>query len=159
PNGVFDERLQNQVRHLSGHDGGIDVEVHGQSRPQARLFDFEIGLNEVEFLLERDVLAIRAVERGAQQIAEPGNHPVGHFDVLVKERRNGVERVEKKMRMQLHLQNLKLGLGELRLELRRKQLAIPELTVVVEHVRQGEDRQVKKDIVIELEDKEENEHI
>ena len=69
-------------------------------------------------------LLVHIVERGPQQVAEPGDHAVGQLHILMDQRRNGVERVEQEMRMQLHLQDLQLCLGQFRLQLRRDQFAL-----------------------------------
>ena len=71
------------------------------------------------------------VERQAQQVAQPRQHGVGGLDVAVHQRRDGVERVEQEVRVQLALQRLQLRFGEPRLELRRRDGALLRLAVIV----------------------------
>ena len=68
--------------------------------------------HELELAAERHVGDVGGRERHAQQIAEPRDHDVGGFDVLAHQRGDGVERVEQKVRMDLHLQRLHLRAGE-----------------------------------------------
>ena len=85
---------------------------------EARLLDLEVLGQEVELLLERHFLHADASQREAQQVAEPRQHRVGGVDVAVHQRRDGVQRVEQEMRLQLPLQRLQLRLDQPRLELR-----------------------------------------
>jgi hypothetical protein len=59
------------------------------------------------------------LERQAQQLAQARQHPVRLVDVLVHQRRDGVQGVEEEVRLELPLQRLGLGLDQARLELRR----------------------------------------
>ena len=61
-----------------------------------------------------------ALERQAQQVAEPHQRAIGGVDVLVHQRGDRVQRVEEEMRMQLLLERLQLRLDEPRFELRRR---------------------------------------
>ena len=122
---VLDERLQDEVGHRA-HRACRDrcrcapaddrrsasVRSRGTSggsraRPSARL------------------LRADAIEREAQQIAEPREHRVGGFDVAVHQRRDRVERVEEEVRVQLPLQRLQLASASRVCELRGRSARAP----------------------------------
>ena len=87
-------------------------------RRQARLFDLQVRLDEIQLTLQRHFLLTGVVQRRPQQIAQASDHAIGEVHVSMNKRRDGVERVEKKVRVQLHLEDLQLRLGKLGLELR-----------------------------------------
>ncbi len=109
---------------------GSTSKLDGQPVAEARLLDFEIFLQELELVLERDFLLAALVERDAKQIAQPRQHLIGGFHVAVHQRRDRVERVEEKVGMQLPLQRLQLRLGKLRVEPRRLERALLRLAVI-----------------------------
>ena len=74
-------------------------------------------LEELELLAQRHFLRARCCERQAQEVAQPGHHPVGRLDVAVEQRGDRVQRVEEEVRLQLDLERLQLGPGELGLQL------------------------------------------
>ena len=65
-----------------------------------------------------------------KQIAEPSDDSRGGGRILADEHRDGVQRVEQKVRVHLHLERLHLGERELRLELRGAYLALAEPPMV-----------------------------
>src|SRR5262249_2751284 len=103
--------------------------------------------------------SVGLVQRGPQKVAELGQHAVGQLDVLVDELGDGVEGVEQEVRVQLHLEDLQLGLGQLRLQLRGEQLALAPAAVVVEDVPHRHDGPVKDDVVVELGDEIVDQHV
>src|ERR1700730_7626456 len=78
----------------------------------------------------------RCVQSKPQQIAQLREHDIGGLHVFVHYRRNRIQRVEEKMRLQLKTQILQLRFGKLRLQVRRGKLLSlgqPEaLKVIVE---------------------------
>ena len=118
---------------------GIDVHADSQTILEARLFDLEILLQELELFLQRDLGLAAAVERDAQQIAQPADHPIGGLRIAVHQRRDRVQRVEQKVRMELRLERLQLRLDQPRLELRRLQLALLRLVVIRDRVADADD--------------------
>src|SRR3712207_7244786 len=47
---------------------------HGEARPHAHLHDGEVEPQRLQLVGERDLGALRAVERAAQQVPEPHQH-------------------------------------------------------------------------------------
>ena len=85
--------------------------------PNACPLDVDVAIEQLELFLQRDLVRGTDVERFAQQLAERRDHAVGGGGILVHELGDGVERVEKKVRVQLHFEQLQPGAGEPRLEL------------------------------------------
>ena len=107
--GVLDERLENQPRHVGVERLRIDVELHGQPILEANLFDLEVLLQELQFLFQRDAGGAGAIEGEAEQIAEPADHAIRRFGIRVHERRDRVERVEQEVRVELRFERLEPG--------------------------------------------------
>jgi len=55
-NGVFDQGLEDQVRHLGVEGLGVDVEPDLQPVAKPDLFDFEITLDKLQLGAERNLL-------------------------------------------------------------------------------------------------------
>ena len=98
---------------------------------KAHLLDFEIAPEEFEFLAQRDLLHVAAIQRAAEQFAEADDHAVGRVGILVDERGDGVERIEQEVRIDLHAQGLQAGLDEFGGERRRLAFALAVGLVVV----------------------------
>src|SRR5205823_11230201 len=71
-------------------------------------------------------------------------------DVFVDQGRDGVERVEQEMRVELHFEQVQLGLGQPRLQSGRLQLAVAELAMIVQGVTDADHRPVNQHIGMEL---------
>src|SRR5271169_4618968 len=63
--GVFHQRLQNQVRHERVHGGRVDGGFHLQAIAEARLLDVDVLLQEHQLLLQGNFLHAHSVERHA----------------------------------------------------------------------------------------------
>ena len=94
---------------------------------------------QVELPRERHSVDGSHVERLAQQHAERRDHAIGRAGVLVHELGNRVQRVEEKVRVQLHLEQLEPGFGQPRLELRGAQLPFASRPIVLERVHRRDD--------------------
>src|SRR5216684_7758496 len=110
-NCVLYQGLQDQMRNGRGECRRFYSKVHTESVFKAHLLYFEITPQEFYFLLECDHLFVRVLERQPQEVAEPSNHAICPWWVFQHERRDRVKRVEKKMRMKLHLERLELSLS------------------------------------------------
>ena len=130
PDGVLYERLKGLVRDAGIQCLGWDVQVDEQAVVESGLLDFEVPLEEVQLLAKRDLLHRRLVQRHPQQLGQLRHHLVGGLRVAMDQRRDRMQGVEQEMRMQLHPQDLELGLRQLRFELRRPQLTIAEAAIV-----------------------------
>ena len=121
---VLDERLQDEVRHERVERLGLDVEADNQAVGEARLLDLDVLREEVQFRLQWDFLLADVLERQPQQIAQTHERPVGGLDVAVHQRRNGVQRVEQEVRVELLLERLELSFDEPGLELSGAERAV-----------------------------------
>lgn len=115
--GVFDERLQEEVRHARVARLRFDVDRDAKPVAEPQAHDLDVALEEIELGLERHFLRADVLQRHPQEIAQRGDHRIGAANVLVHERRDRVKRVEQKVRLKLHAQHVKLRLRETGLEL------------------------------------------
>ncbi len=120
--GVFHERLQDEVRYQRVEYARLYLGVDSESALKADLHDLQVPMRERQFLAERDFLLVRSVERRAQQLAQAGNHASDAAWVALHQRRNRVQRVEQEVRIELCAQGRQARIRELRLKLRRLRL-------------------------------------
>src|SRR5262249_34449751 len=66
--GVFVQRLQHQRRDLALRAVAIHAHFYLEARPEPDLFDVQVGLGEIEFLVPRDALPLAQTERAAQEV-------------------------------------------------------------------------------------------
>src|ERR1051326_8029851 len=104
--GVFDQRLQYEVGHEQVERAGLDGAAHFEPLAEAHLLDFEVFIEVLHLAFQRDLLNAGTIEGEPQKIAEPRDHAVGALHITIHERGDGVQRVEEKMRLKLHLENL-----------------------------------------------------
>src|SRR5262249_41674287 len=136
---VLDERLQDHPRHFAVERVGFDRHADSETILEARLFDVEVLLQELGLFLQRHLRLAAAIERDAEQIAQPADHSVGGIRIAVHERGNGVQRVEQEVRVQLRLERLEARLDDLRLELRGAQLPLLRLVIEGDRVADAHD--------------------
>src|SRR5262245_749287 len=96
---VLHERLEDQSRNLGVERVGIDVVIDREPVLKSRLFDLEILLEELEFLVKRNARGARTRERNPKKIAQATDHSVRRLGLGVDQGRDSVERVEQEMRM------------------------------------------------------------
>ena len=82
-------------------------------------------------------MRIRPSQRAPQQFAQLRQHGVGARDVLIHHRRNRIQRIKKKVRLQLQLQILELRLRQSRLQLRRHDLPVAQLAIVIQQIERA----------------------
>ncbi len=147
---VLHQRLQDQPRHFGVERLRVDVEAHRQPILEPRLLDLEIFLQELQLLLQRHAGRAGSIERDAQQIAQPADHPIGGVGVGVDERRDRVQRVEQEMRVQLGLERPQPRFDQSRLELRCLQRPPLRFAVVGERIAQADDCRVHHQRPVEI---------
>src|SRR5262245_40884430 len=140
--GVFDQRLQNQIRHARVERLRLDIHLHLQAISESRLFNLQVAFEKFQLLPKRRLLRTDVLHSQSQQVAQPRDHPLGGFHVAAHQRRDGVQRVEEEMWMQLHFQRLQLSLRQLGLQLRRLQFVRAVFPIVIESVNRAQDRVV-----------------
>src|SRR4051794_31407510 len=100
---VFREWLQDQVRHERLRRARIYFELDAQSIGKPHLLNTQIQLDEVDLFSELDFMSRRILECVTQEIAQPDQHTHRRVVLVVaNEADDVVQRVEKKMRVQLH---------------------------------------------------------
>src|SRR5262249_398552 len=123
---VFDRvlhyRLQQQVRHPGVEHAGFYFHLHRQTILKPDALYFKVAPQKLELLVQRNLLSPCTVQREPQKVTQPRQHFLWRGRLLVDQRWNRVQRVKQKVRLELHLERLKLCLGELRRKLRRLQL-------------------------------------
>ena len=139
------------MRHFRGQSGGLDLELRLEPISKTNLLNFEVATHEFHFFLERDQLLLRMIESQAQKIAEAGDHAAGFRRIFEDERRDRVERVEKEMRVQLHLEGAELRLRELRFQRGLLQLARPKPPIIKKRMHTDNDQRRNDDIDVEPE--------
>ena len=89
----------------------VDVELEPEPLAETQLLDPEVEVQRVELLPQGDLLHRVLVEGVAQEFREPHDGLVGGAVFVVEhQRRNGVQRVEQEMRIELVAQHLELRL-------------------------------------------------
>src|SRR5262249_15368817 len=108
PDGVFDQRLQDQIGHASVARLRLDLHLPLQPGAKSSLFNLQLAVEKFQLLSKRRFLRAGIFQRQSQQIAQQGDHPLGRFDVAAHQRRDGVQRVEEEVGAQLHFERLQL---------------------------------------------------
>src|SRR4029434_3005454 len=102
---VLDQRLEEKRRHRHIVTGVAALVVHLQAGGKSGSLEIDVPLHELDLRGERDELVFRPLDGGPQQVAEAEEHLQGAVVVLQSnQRRNRVERVEQKVRVDLKLQ-------------------------------------------------------
>src|SRR6185503_19877352 len=131
---VLDNRLEDQVRNTNVQNFRIDANVSSKTILKTNALNLEIAVEELNLLLQGYFHRAGILERQPEEVAQPRNHLARGFRLFAQQRRDRMQRVEKKMRMHLHLQRLQLRLHQLRAKLGSFQLALAIAVVIVERV-------------------------
>jgi hypothetical protein len=110
--GVFDEWLEDECGNHGVEHRGIDGILDAKSVAKPPFLNRKVTTEKIEFATQGNFLFVGGVEGGSQQFAEVSEHVVRSGGVAVNEGRDGVERVEEEMRIELHLECGETGLRE-----------------------------------------------
>jgi hypothetical protein len=122
---VLDQRLHDQGRHAPLAEALRHRDDVAELRVEAQLAELQVALEEVDLLRERDVEALAAAHRHAQQLAEAADRVERAVALAdLHEARDRVQAVEQEMRVDLRLQRQQPRFGELHLEPRAAQLSL-----------------------------------
>ena len=147
---ILDKRLKNELRNEGRKDRGIDVVGDRELRFETALHELQVVACDLQFFLQRDFVGAGRTERETEKIAELREHGVGGMNVFVHDGGNGVERVEKKVRLNLKAEVFELGLREFGLQLGGgKLLSLGDAEAFVEIV-DDDDESVTDEVVREL---------
>src|SRR5262249_33612634 len=102
---VFDDGLKQHAGDIGIQSFGIDVSTNGQTLAQHQLLNFEVVVQEVEFVGKRDELWAFVIEADAQKRAQAKNDTVGKCGIPFERKRGyHVQGVEQEMRVELGTQ-------------------------------------------------------
>src|ERR1700674_342795 len=101
---VFDQRLQQHARHHSFQRRGIEILDDLELVP-SKTYDFNVQIivDELHFLAQRDE-RIRTVQQTAKNGSEFQDHLPRRIGIEAHQRRNGIQRIEQEVRVDLILQ-------------------------------------------------------
>src|SRR5437868_1757676 len=114
PQCVFRERLEDEIWNQGFRCCGIDVKFDLEAIGKPHFLNTQVQLDEVDLLPQFNFLPRRMIERVTKEIAQSDQHSdCGVVLVVTNKTHDAVQRVEEKVRMQLHTQCVQLRLGEL----------------------------------------------
>src|SRR5262249_21089937 len=140
--GVFDYRLQKKVRRQRSHRRRLGFYPDCQAILKPQFLDLQVTFQKLQLLLQRRLLLTGISQSHSQKFSQAGDHLVGGLDVFAHQRRDRMQRVEEKMRAELHLQGRKLRLRQLCFQPRGLELAFLVALVIIERVAGEENRPV-----------------
>ncbi len=111
--GVFHQRLHDEIRHLRLHERVGNVDLDPQPVGKAHLLYGQVFVQEVHLFLHAHAQPLRAVRHAPQQVAQGGDDGdrIG-VPLFAYQPGHGVERVEDEMGLQLQPQRGKLCLRQ-----------------------------------------------
>ena len=109
-NGIFNQRLHDETRYKRVLHLGGDLSFDAQVFCETNLLDREVVVEKSQFLRQWNFLPVPRIERQAKQIAQMLDHSARQPRIALDVRRDGVERVEEKMRVKLHAQRIQARL-------------------------------------------------
>jgi hypothetical protein len=109
---------------------------------KADLLDLDVHSQEIGLLSQWHHLMTGVIEREAQEAAQAGDHLVCGLRLRVNQFGNRIQGVEQKVRLQLHLQYLQMGLRESCLKLGCMQVAGAVESEVSRRRAQGDNGQI-----------------
>ena len=110
--GVFDQRLKQQTRHQRVANPILDVAVDGEAVLKTHALDCDVAVEETELALQRHFLLARRRQNQPQEITELRNHALRRGRIRRDESHCAIQRVEKKVRIELELERVELRLNE-----------------------------------------------
>src|SRR5205823_10932028 len=100
------QRLENEVWDERGPSARRDPNRDGEAISVTHAHDVEVTLQQGQLFSERYLVLAGRLERRPKQIGKLHDHPIGRRRVGVDQRRDAVERIEKKMRPELAPQDV-----------------------------------------------------
>jgi len=144
--GVFDERLEDEIGDLGVERGGVDFHADIEAIAETDLFNAEVTFQKSDLGAEGGEGRAGLRHGHAEKLGELDEHAVGGIDVGIHERRDAVEGVEEEVGFELAEEGLEAGFGEVFFELEGLDGALVVFAVVVERVADGDDDAVDEEI-------------
>src|SRR5215468_4752148 len=142
PNGVFNQGLKEKLRDQRVERRWINMRPDNQTILKTDLFNLKISFENFQFLPELDFVRHVSGQGATQQAAELEQHPIGRVNVPSHQHRNAVERVEEKVRMQLHSKSVELRFYQTSFKIRRLQLSLSILAIIIYRLADTDNRKV-----------------
>ena len=147
--GVLDEWLDDEHGHARARRLRLQGDLGRQPVAESGALNVEVRLGGGQFVFDRVSLLAR-VEQPAQQVAHAGDQIHGVLVAAVTdERRDRVEAVEQKVRMELGAERGEPGRVELCLELRGLEFTRAPARVELDRVRRHRDGRINDDLLVE----------
>src|SRR5678816_2501168 len=103
---VFDERLQQQVRHGDVERVVGDVNAHAKPVSKSALLDFQVCAQKSKLIAEWNVATSCMAQRFDEQCSQVAKRASCSRSVAISELRDEVQRVEEKMRVKLQREDM-----------------------------------------------------
>src|SRR5262245_33002037 len=150
PNGVFDQGLKEKLRDKRIQRRRINVHPHRQTILKTDLFNFQISFENFQFLPEFYFVRRIPGQCDAQQVAELKQHPIGRVNIPSHQHGDAIERIEEKVRMQLHSQGVELRHRQTSFKIRRQQLSVSIPAIIVYRLVDAENQPVNQQPEVKL---------
>src|SRR5580698_1378268 len=158
PDCIFHQRLKQQARDQSIQRRRRKPHFDGQSVLEPDPLDVEIEVDQLYLAPQRDLLCFPPGQGLAKEFAEVGQHFVRFlYPALPHQNDDRVERIEKEMRMELHLECAEPRLRQLicelcgaQLELCRQFFTFLKLTIVVHAVLNADYRPIENHVEMKI---------
>src|SRR5262245_47489361 len=163
--GVLHTRLQSHLRHRSIENAWLGEDFRPQAIGESHLLDRQIQFEVFQLATERDLLLVDVFEYAAQKIAQPRQHLLRLFALLLaNQHHDGIQGVEQKMRLQLHFERAQLRVGQLAFQLCGVEFQAQSLLfaflifpVVVQAVLAAQQQEIGHDSLMKSNGEQENE--
>ena len=77
------------------------------------LFNLQVAFEEREFLSQRHLLAVGLFQADAQEFTQARYDSIGVIGIFMDQSGDGMQRIEQKVRVELHAQHLQSGAHQL----------------------------------------------
>src|SRR5215475_3576720 len=144
PNGVFNQWLKEELRNQRVERRRINMRPDGQTILKTDLFNFQILFENFQFLPELYFVRRISGQGAAQQAAESEKHPISRVNIPSHQHGDAVERVEQKVRMQLHSQSVELRLHQTSFKIRRQQFSVSIPAIIVYRLTDADNQPVNQ---------------
>ena len=121
PDGIFDQRLNQQRRHANRSDIGRDIAFDADAIARSRALQFQVRCDRGEFLAQRRHPRAAGAQRISEHACQLQDQLLGALGLYRRRFRDHIERIEQKMMIELAAQRLELT--------QQRQLAKPQMFI------------------------------
>ena len=124
-----------------------------------RLLDLQVAFEEREFLPQGHLLAFGLFQADAQKFAQARYDSIGVIGIFMNQSGDGVQRVEQKVRVELHAQHLQTRAHQLGGQRRGLQFALATSLIITPTLMGQHDRPIDHQSYVEIKNDQLLEHI